>query len=233
MRSGRLPPGGGVIEDDSTEPRVLLCSTITPPIAQSAAQPAAELIGRRGLPLHQPPKLAVIDTRSVVGDGDGADRMIGVVEDRVGDRAQPLGHRPLFDREPPSADVDQHPPQLGRAGRAAPVALHQARPVREQRPHLASRSAGPASPARWRSVRPGVVRRRRSPGAAGRPPALRSGRARLGRAARTGARSGRSGRPAGAAPDARFVAAAPAAGRPSPIRTLRRRGRSDAPRPGG
>ncbi len=33
LRSGRLPPGGGVIEDDGTEPRVLLCSTTTPTIA--------------------------------------------------------------------------------------------------------------------------------------------------------------------------------------------------------
>jgi hypothetical protein len=34
--SGRLPAGGGVIEDRSTDPRVLLCSTITPLIARSA-----------------------------------------------------------------------------------------------------------------------------------------------------------------------------------------------------
>jgi hypothetical protein len=33
VQSGRLPAGGGVIEDDSTDSRVLLCSTITPPIA--------------------------------------------------------------------------------------------------------------------------------------------------------------------------------------------------------
>ena len=35
LQSGRLGPGGGVIEDDSTEPRVLLCSTTTPLIAAS------------------------------------------------------------------------------------------------------------------------------------------------------------------------------------------------------
>ena len=34
VRTGRLPPGGGVIEDDSTDPRVLLCSTVTPRIAE-------------------------------------------------------------------------------------------------------------------------------------------------------------------------------------------------------
>ncbi len=36
VMSGRLPPGGGEIDDDSTEPRVLLCSTITPPIGRPA-----------------------------------------------------------------------------------------------------------------------------------------------------------------------------------------------------
>ena len=33
VTSGRLPPGGGVIEDDGTDPRVLVCSAVTPRIA--------------------------------------------------------------------------------------------------------------------------------------------------------------------------------------------------------
>jgi hypothetical protein len=32
LRTGRLPQEGGVVEDDSTDPRVLVCSTVPPPI---------------------------------------------------------------------------------------------------------------------------------------------------------------------------------------------------------
>jgi hypothetical protein len=43
--SGRLPPGGGLIDDDSTEPRVLICSTIPPPIAVSGSTWADTQLG--------------------------------------------------------------------------------------------------------------------------------------------------------------------------------------------
>ena len=32
LQTGRLPRGGGVVDDDSTDPRVLICSTVPPPL---------------------------------------------------------------------------------------------------------------------------------------------------------------------------------------------------------